>query len=144
MAWEFHHRKLRRARIWFVLFLLKEPLPIFTAVVCTECDWKPIVISRAGSVLPMTPYCRGIGRGHISECPLQVCHLSTSSESTHFLSLRRGVALLVSTRPPEDFWERRHVTPFSFLTITSMKRQPYHTKTGQIYQFKIITGLSRP
>ena len=34
------------------------------------------------------------------ECPLQVCQLSRSSESTHSLSLRRDVALFDSTRAP--------------------------------------------
>ena len=34
---------------------------------------------------------------------LQVCPLSRSSESTHFLGLRRDVALLDSTRVPDDF-----------------------------------------
>ena len=47
-------------------------------------DWKPIVISRAGSVLPTTPYVKlKVGD---TECPLQVCQLSRSSESTHFRS----------------------------------------------------------
>ena len=41
--------------------------------------------------------------GGDTECPLQVCHLSRSSESTHFLSLRRHVALLDSTRAEDDF-----------------------------------------
>ena len=38
-----------------------------------------------------------------TECPLQVCQLSRSSESTHFLSLRRDVALFVSTRARDSF-----------------------------------------
>ena len=33
-----------------------------------------------------------------TECPLQVCQLSRSSESTHFRFLRRDVVLFVSTR----------------------------------------------
>ena len=40
--------------------------------------------------------------GH-TECPLQVCQLSRSSESTHFLCLRRDVALFDSTRAPDSF-----------------------------------------
>ena len=38
-----------------------------------------------------------------TECPLQVCQLSGSSESTHFLFLRRDVALFDSTRAPDGF-----------------------------------------
>ena len=41
--------------------------------------------------------------GGETECPLQVCKLSRSSESTHFLFLRRDVALLDSTRAPDSF-----------------------------------------
>ena len=41
--------------------------------------------------------------GEDTECPLQVCQLSRPSESTHFPSLRRDVALLDSTRAPDDF-----------------------------------------
>ena len=49
-----------------------------------------------------------IVRGHSvlcvdTECPLQICQLSRSSESTHFLSLRRDVALFDSTRAPDGF-----------------------------------------
>ena len=40
--------------------------------------------------------CKVIGGD--TDCPLQVCQLSRSSESTHFLHLRRDVALFVSTR----------------------------------------------
>ena len=36
-----------------------------------------------------------------TECPLQVCQLSRSSENTHFLSHRRDVALFDSTRAPD-------------------------------------------
>ena len=53
-------------------------------------------------VMPTTPYCKSIGWGH-RVCPLQVCHLSRSSESTHFLSLRRDVALFDITRAPDGF-----------------------------------------
>ena len=38
--------------------------------------------------------------GGDTECPLQVCQLSRSSESTHFLLLRGDVALFDSTRAP--------------------------------------------
>ena len=38
-----------------------------------------------------------------TECPLQVCHLSRSSESIHFRFLRRDVALFVSTRVRDSF-----------------------------------------
>ena len=38
-----------------------------------------------------------------TECPLQVCQLSRSSESTHFPSLRRDVALFDSTKAPDSF-----------------------------------------
>ena len=38
-----------------------------------------------------------------TECPLQVCQLSWSSESTHFLCLRRDVALFDSTKAPDRF-----------------------------------------
>ena len=70
------------------------------------------VVRKAGINIP----CR---RRHIvrvlggdTECPLQVCRLSKSSESTYFLSPRRDVALLGSTRALDDFWEQRHVPPF--------------------------------
>ena len=36
--------------------------------------------------------------GGDAECPLQVCQLSRSLESTHFLVLSRDVALFVSPR----------------------------------------------
>ena len=39
--------------------------------------------------------------GGDTDCPLQVCQLSRSSESTHFRSLRRDVALFDSTRAPD-------------------------------------------
>ena len=38
-----------------------------------------------------------------TECPLQVYQLSRSSESTHFLCIRRDVALFDSTRAPDSF-----------------------------------------
>ena len=41
--------------------------------------------------------------GGDTECPLQVCQLSRSSESTHFLSLRRDVAVFDSTMAPDGF-----------------------------------------
>ena len=45
--------------------------------------------------------CKVIGGD--TECPLQVCQLSRSSDSTHFLCLRRDVALFDSTRAPDSF-----------------------------------------
>ena len=45
--------------------------------------------------------CKVIGGD--TEYPLQVCELRRSSESTHFRSLRRDVALLDSTRAPDGF-----------------------------------------
>ena len=45
--------------------------------------------------------CKVIGGD--TECPLQVCQLSRSSESTRFLCLRRNVALFDSTRAPDSF-----------------------------------------
>ena len=45
--------------------------------------------------------CKGIGGD--TECPLQVCRMSRSSESTHFLCLRTDVALFDSTRAPDGF-----------------------------------------
>ena len=79
-----------------------------------------------------------------TECPLQVCQLSRSSESTHFLFLRRDVALFDSTRAPGGFWDRRHVPPIYFLTFPNIKRQPYHTKPIQMISNSDTTGLSRP
>ena len=55
-------------------------------------------------VLPTTPYCKGIGRGHrVSPAGLPIEQVL--GESTHFLSLRRDVALLLiaSTRAPDGF-----------------------------------------
>ena len=46
-------------------------------------------------------YVRVLGRD--TECSLQACQLSRSSVSTHFLSLRRDVALFDSTRAPDGF-----------------------------------------
>ena len=51
--------------------------------------------------LSTTPFVKVIGGG--TECPLQVSQLSMSSESTHFLFLRRDLALFDSTRAPGDF-----------------------------------------
>ena len=45
--------------------------------------------------------CKVIGGD--TECPLQVCQLSRSSESTHFLCLRRDVALFDFTRARDSF-----------------------------------------
>ena len=45
--------------------------------------------------------CKVIDGG--TECPLQVCQLSRSTENTHFLSLRRDVDLFDSTRAPDSF-----------------------------------------
>ena len=45
--------------------------------------------------------CKVIGGD--TECPLQVSQLSRSSERTHFLFLRRHVALFDSTRAPDSF-----------------------------------------
>ena len=55
-------------------------------------------------LLPTTPYVRILGGD--TECPLQVCQLSRSSESIHFRSLRGGVAIFNSTRlrAPDGFW----------------------------------------
>ena len=92
-------------------------------------DSKPIVISRAGSSPAVDAICKVIG-GY-TECPLQVCQLSRSSESTHFLCLRRYVALFDSTRAPDGFRDRRHVPSIYFLTFPNIKRQPYRTKPIQ-------------
>ena len=67
-----------------------------------------------------------------TECPLRVCQLSRSSESTHFLCLRRDVVLFDSTRAPDSFGDRRHVPPIYFLTFPNIKREPYHTKSTQM------------
>ena len=67
-----------------------------------------------------------------TDCPLQVCQLSRSSESTHFLFVRRDVALFDSTRAPDSFWDRRHMPPIYFLTSPNIKRQPYHAKPIQM------------
>ena len=45
--------------------------------------------------------CKVIGGD--TECPLQVCQLSRSSESTPFIFLRRDVAFFDSTRAPDSF-----------------------------------------
>ena len=65
-----------------------------------------------------------------TECPLQVCQLSRHSLSTHFL--RRDLGLLYCTRALDDFWERRYVPPFYFLTIPNRKRQPYIRKPAKL------------
>ena len=45
--------------------------------------------------------CKVIGGD--TECPLQACQLSKSSESNQFICLRRDVALFDSTRAPHSF-----------------------------------------
>ena len=70
--------------------------------------------------------------GGDTECPLQVCQLSRSSESTHFLLLRRDVDLFDCTRAPDSFSDRRIVPLIHFLTVPNIKRQPYHTKLIQM------------
>ena len=79
-----------------------------------------------------------------TECPPQVCQLSRSSDSTHFLNLRRDAALFDSIRAPDGFCDRTLVPPIYSLTIPNTKRQPYHTKPIQMISIRIITGLSRP
>ena len=83
------------------------------------------------SVLPSTPHtCKVIGGD--TECPLQVCQLSRSSESTHFHFLPRDVALFGSTRAPDSFQDRRLVPPIYILTFPNIKSQPYHRKPIQM------------
>ena len=86
-------------------------------------------VTAALVVVVLLIVCKGIGGD--TECPLQVCQLSRSSESTHFLFLRRDVALFDSTRAPDGFLERRHVPPIYFLTIPNTNRQPSNTKPIQ-------------
>ena len=83
------------------------------------------------------------GLGGDAECPLQVYQLNRSSESLISLAFRRDVALLVSTRAPDDFLDRRHVSPSYFLTIPNIKRQPYEIRNpskfsrfGQLQAFR--------
>ena len=49
----------------------------------------------------MIAFCNVIGGD--TDYRLQVCQLSRSSGSTHFLFLRRDVALFDSTRAPDSF-----------------------------------------
>ena len=69
------------------------------------CGIPPVWRGAAGKalrqVLPSTPFVRLLGGD--TECAVQVCQLSRSSESTHFLCLRRDVTLFDSTRAPDDF-----------------------------------------
>ena len=65
--------------------------------------------------LSTTPFVRLLGGN--TECPPQVCHLSRSSESTHFLCLRRDVALFDSIKALDGFRDRRHVPPIYFLNF---------------------------
>ena len=57
--------------------------------------------TRKPKRLSTTPFVRLLDGD--TECPLQVCQLSRSTESTHFLSLRREVAYFDSTRAPDGF-----------------------------------------
>ena len=60
-----------------------------------------VLLSTADMALLSTPHVKlKVGD---TECPLQVCQLSRSSESTHFRFLRRDVALFVSTRARDSF-----------------------------------------
>ena len=63
------------------------------------CVFLPAVLPRSRHECVEQHGVRVLG-GDI-ECPLQVCQLGRSSERTHFLSLRRDVALFVSTRAPD-------------------------------------------
>ena len=56
-----------------------------------------LFISRAWACV------RGLGGDTDRVFSMQVDQLGRSSESTHFLNLRRGVALFGSTRAPDDF-----------------------------------------
>ena len=62
-------------------------------------DIKPR--SRVRAPVGVPDICKVIGGD--TECLLQVCQLIRSSESTHFLFLRRDVALFDSTRAPDGF-----------------------------------------
>ena len=79
-------------------------------------SWLACVVgdSRNLRILKEVKMCsllkRGLNRegyskviGGDTECPLQVCQLSRSSESTQLLCLRRDVALFDSTRAPDSF-----------------------------------------
>ena len=88
--------------------------------------------------------------GGDTESPMQVCLLSRSSESTHFLCLMRGVALLDSTRAPDDFGEPKLVPWFHFLAILNRFRQHIIRKqritylTANYLSNTVIAGLSWP
>ena len=56
---------------------------------------------RGVTLETLLAYCKVTGGD--TECSLQVCQLSRSSESTHFLCLRRDVALFDSTGAPDSF-----------------------------------------
>ena len=70
-----------------------------------------------------------------AECPLQVCQLSRSSESTHFLRLSRDAALFGSTRAPDGFCDPRYVPPTYFLTIPNINANLIIRTSSKLLQF---------
>ena len=68
---------------------------------CLTSSCEVLWVVNFISVLPSTPHVKLMVGD--TECPLQVCQLSRSSESTHFLFLRRDVVLFDSTRAPDSF-----------------------------------------
>ena len=65
-----------------------------------DVGFEPTIQKKHG--LSTTPFVRLLGGD--TECPLQVCQLSRSSESTrNFLYLRRDVTFFNSTRAPDGF-----------------------------------------
>ena len=68
--------------------------PSLAAVGTAKTEAKSL---SAACDLPTTPFLKLLGGD--TECPLQVCLLSRSSVSTHFLSRSRGAALLFPQSP---------------------------------------------
>ena len=73
--------------------------------------------------------------GGDTECPLQVCQLSKSSESTQFRSLRRNVALFDSTRAPDLFPDySEYKTP-----TLSYETHPNYLNTDNYRPFEAVS-----
>ena len=94
-------RRLRSRAIWIVYLKNRADDLKKRSIVDTvsSCIWY---VRRLENVVTSMLWLGSVRvLGGDTECLLQVCQLSRSSESTHFLSFRRDVALFDSTRSPD-------------------------------------------
>ena len=84
--------------------------------------------------------------GGDTECPLQICQLSRSSESTHFLCLRSDVALFTRFHQSPGWLLRSDARASNLFPDYIECKTPaltYETHPNYL-KLRIITGLSRP